>query len=194
MRNREQQSIKFDLSKYFTSHWRVSSSYPPVVIREHCLCARARERESEECFFSWGACVGVAMEEQFAEFRVELDETGSVYEQLRIIAANLDSFIRLMQAALMPIHHRSFTRTNFFSFLFLSFFAFPSSSSSSSSSSIYIYILTNNSFWKSILLWETNWFYSMLRLSSFPVFHFRSTVLCGCDAVSNAFEVSSIWK
>jgi hypothetical protein len=34
----------------------------------------------------------------------------------------------------------------------------------------------------------------MLRLSSFPVFHFRSTVLCGCDAVSNAFEVSSIWK
>ncbi|CAK9220486.1 unnamed protein product [Sphagnum troendelagicum] len=48
------------------------------------------------------------MEEQFAEFRAELDETGSVYEQLRIIAANLDSFIRLMQAALMPIHHCSF--------------------------------------------------------------------------------------
>jgi hypothetical protein len=61
------------------------------------------------------------MEEQFAEFRAELDETGSVYEQLRIIAANLDSFIRLMQAALMPIHHCSFPRTNFFSFLFLHF-------------------------------------------------------------------------
>jgi hypothetical protein len=75
------------------------------------------------------------MEEQFAEFRAELDETGSVYEQLRIIAANLDSFIRLMQAALMPIHHCSFPRTNLFSFPF--FFAFPYSSSSSSS--IYIY-------------------------------------------------------
>jgi hypothetical protein len=58
------------------------------------------------------------MEEQFAEFRAELDETGSVYEQLRIIAANLDSFIRLMQAALMPIHHCSFPRTNFLSFPF----------------------------------------------------------------------------
>jgi hypothetical protein len=58
------------------------------------------------------------MEEQFAEFRAELDETGSVYEQLRSIAANLDSFIRLMYAVLMPIHHCSFPRTNFFSFSF----------------------------------------------------------------------------
>jgi hypothetical protein len=61
----------------------------------------------------------VATEEQFAEFHVELDETGSVYEQLRIIAANLDSFIRLMQSALMPIQHCSFPRTNFFSFPFI---------------------------------------------------------------------------
>jgi hypothetical protein len=76
------------------------------------------------------------MEEQFAEFRAELDETGSVYEQLRIIAANLDSFIRLMQAALMPIHHCSFPRTNFFSFPF--FFCI---------SLLHIYnLLTNNSF------------------------------------------------
>jgi hypothetical protein len=33
------------------------------------------------------------MEEQFVEFCVELDATGSVYEQLHIIAANLDSFM-----------------------------------------------------------------------------------------------------
>jgi hypothetical protein len=75
-----------------------------------------------ESVFSWGACVGVAMEEQFVEFCVELDATGSVYEQLHIIAANLDSFICLMQAALMPIHHHSFHVTIYFlSFIFLYF-------------------------------------------------------------------------
>jgi hypothetical protein len=74
------------------------------------------------------------MEEQFAEFRAELDETGSVYEQLLIIAANLDSFIRLM-----PIHNCSFPRTNFFSFPFLHFPIPPPPP-------LYIYILTNNSF------------------------------------------------
>jgi hypothetical protein len=69
---------------------------------------RERERERARRVFSWGACVGVAMEEQFAEFRVELDEIGS----------DLNSFIRLMQAVLMPIHHFSFPCTNFFSFPF----------------------------------------------------------------------------
>jgi hypothetical protein len=98
-------------------------------------------REREKSVFSGGACVGVAMEEQFAEFRAELDETGSVYEQLLIIAANLDSFIRLMHVALMPIHHCSFPRTNFFSFLFLHF-----SIPLGPRPPLYICILTDNSF------------------------------------------------
>ncbi|KAJ7515994.1 hypothetical protein O6H91_22G038200 [Diphasiastrum complanatum] len=47
------------------------------------------------------------MEQQFESFRQQLDESVVVREQLRSIVSDLDSAIRLMHAALLPLYHHS---------------------------------------------------------------------------------------
>ncbi|KAG6540866.1 hypothetical protein Mapa_017740 [Marchantia paleacea] len=48
---------------------------------------------------------GRVMEAQFEAFRVQLEDSGAVRERLRTVVADLDNVIRMMQAALLPVHH-----------------------------------------------------------------------------------------
>lgn len=45
------------------------------------------------------------MEDQFEDFRQELEESGAVREALRLVVSDLDNAIRIMQAAILPVHH-----------------------------------------------------------------------------------------
>ncbi|CAM6107505.1 unnamed protein product [Calypogeia fissa] len=47
------------------------------------------------------------MEEQFEDFRGQLEESGAVRETLRVVVSDLDNAIRIMQAAILPVHHTS---------------------------------------------------------------------------------------
>ncbi|GLJ04795.1 hypothetical protein SUGI_0003530 [Cryptomeria japonica] len=68
-----------------------SSSKPPSCRRTVFICAGLPEREK--------------MEQQFEEFRQQLEESGSVRERLRVIVADLESVSRLMQANLLQVHY-----------------------------------------------------------------------------------------
>lgn len=45
------------------------------------------------------------MEGQFEDFREQLEESGAVRETLRSVVSDLDNATRIMQAAILPVHH-----------------------------------------------------------------------------------------
>ncbi|XP_024537552.1 translin-like [Selaginella moellendorffii] len=57
------------------------------------------------CSTTATACCGAM--EQFESFRAEMDASNAVREQLRSAVSELDNATRLMNAALLPIHHSS---------------------------------------------------------------------------------------
>eukprot|EP00249_Psilotum_nudum_P010460 c22557_g1_i3 orf=818-1582(-) len=72
--------------------------FPTVLTRTRFYCSNP---SSSSAFLS--------MEEQFQQFRFQLEESGAVREKLRSIIANLDNTTRLMHAQLLLVHHSPLT-------------------------------------------------------------------------------------